>query len=220
MDGSGLRQLTSGPDQDHRAEFLADGRIIFASEKVDERDGLFVMDPDGSNVKRVTSAVGAASTDGRRIALSRCEGEGQEKRCNIYLYRPDGSLIRRLTEPARIDFDPVISPNGRLVAFQRTLGYAGQAIFLVRSDGKGNAWPLPKPADEEEKDFVRHDPVWSPDSRSILFRENNRWNYHSESPSSYRFGVKPIRGGRAVFVTPELDKYRRIWAEPDWGARR
>ncbi|HET9198467.1 MAG TPA: hypothetical protein VFN92_09465 [Solirubrobacterales bacterium] len=219
-DGSGLRQLTSGPDRDTKAEFLADGRIIFASEKVGGPDGLFVMEPDGGKVERVTSAVGAASTDGRRIAVSRCDRKEEKERCSIYLYRPDGTLIRRLTEPARTDIDPVISPNGRLVAFQRALGYAGQAIFLVRSDGKGGAWPLPKPRDEEEKDFVRHDPVWSPDSRSILFREENRWNYHSESPSYFRYGVKPIKGGRAVFLTPEMGSYRRLLLEPDWGTRR
>ena len=213
-DGSGLRRLTSGPAWDSMPEFLADGRIIFISGG----SGLFAMDADGGDVERVTSAVGAASTDGHRIAVSRCDRE--KGRCSIYLYRPDGTLIRRLTEAAGTHIDPVISPNGRLVAFERTYGYSGQSIFLVRSDGRGNVWPMPQPREEGEEEFTWHNPVWSPDSRSILFRENIRRNYHSESPSYFRYGVKPIKGGRAVFLTPEMGSDRRLLLEPDWGTRR
>lgn len=217
-DGSGLRQLTSGGAGDVKPEFLADGRILFVSHKPGgPYPGLFVMESDGSNIKRVTKAVGAASTDGRRIAVSRCPRKDD---CGIYLYRPDGTLIRRLTETVHIDTDLAISPNGRLVAFERSYGYAGKRLTLVRTDGKRNAWPISQPPDDVERDFTRHDPVWSPDSRSILFREDNRWNYHSESPSGYRFGVKPIKGGRAVFLTREFDGHGRVLLEPDWGTRR
>jgi len=220
-DGSGLRQLTSGADRDTAPEFLADGRIIFISDKVDGPYGLFAMDADGSHVERVTSAVGAASTDGRRIAVTRCDQRGL--RCSIYLYRSDGTLVRRLTGGVGSQFNPVISPNGKLVAFERVYGYSEQRIFLVRSDGKGSAWPLPQPRDEAERDLTRHNPVWSPDSRSILFREDLDWNWGSESPSSFQFGVKPIKGGRAVFLTPDVStspgRQPRLLLEPDWGTR-
>jgi Tol biopolymer transport system component len=227
VDGSGLQQLTGAGDDsyiDTEPEFLSDGRIIFSRRQPWTLPTLFVMNADGSSVEPVTRDVGSASTDGRRIAVSRCRERRGRHRCGIYLYRPNGVLIRRLTRTVRPDANPVFSPNGRLIAFERRAALARESlplyvdIFLVRSDGRGHAWRFARPYAAEESVADRHDPVWSPDSRRILFREDVQEKYPDESGSYIRFGVKPVEPGGMRFLGPGAESERSGggWLDPDW----
>ncbi len=61
IDGSGLRQLTSGPYHDASAAYLPDGRIVFCSTRVESFSlcqdflaaAMYTMDGDGSNLRRL-----------------------------------------------------------------------------------------------------------------------------------------------------------------------
>jgi hypothetical protein len=62
IDGSGLRQLTSGNCNDVDPAYLADGRIMFSSDRAGYREfyhqersrALYVMDADGSHLEQLT----------------------------------------------------------------------------------------------------------------------------------------------------------------------
>src|SRR5919198_164069 len=64
----------------------------------------------------------AWSPDGRRIAfVSRRDG-----RSHIYVMRPNGTGVRRLTDSAADDESPTWSPDGRRIAFSR-----GGELFAI-----------------------------------------------------------------------------------------
>ncbi len=85
---------------------------------------------------------------------------------------PNGRHVRTLTHPGKgvHDFDPQVSPNGRLVAFERdipdpTYGDVG-TVAIVRANGGG----------EHVLDlgcvdpcFSTNQPTWTPDGRHLIF---------------------------------------------------
>jgi Tol biopolymer transport system component len=95
------------------------------------------------------------SADGHTIAFIR-EGD-------VYAMRADGSGQRHLTSGAELDSRPVVSPNGRLVLFERRTAAAAPRDLLTVSVNGGAAHPIAASvADEHEASF-------SPDGRAIAF---------------------------------------------------
>lgn len=86
----------------------------------------------------------------------------------IVIAEADGGPVRELTQSSNgvQDIDPRISPDGRLVAFERDLPDGSAQIVLVGTDGRG----------EHVLDVGCTDPCaalitprWAPDGRHILF---------------------------------------------------
>ena len=142
IDGSGLRQLTSGTDYGEPTFYPSGRAIAFVGPGVGGSPDLYSIRLDGSNLRHLTSTPGeerapAVSPTGRQIAfecvLQIPHASGQYI-CSI---RPDGSHRRNLTlrlgenDEAK---DPDFSPSGRLIAFSVHPGTAAD-IFMVRADG-------------------------------------------------------------------------------------
>jgi Tol biopolymer transport system component len=76
--------------------------------------------------------------DGRHLVFTRSDCRGCEKRASsfplngIFTIRTDGTHIRRLTRN-RCDENPVFSPNGRRISFDR--GCNRPSIYKMRRDG-------------------------------------------------------------------------------------
>jgi hypothetical protein len=86
-----------------------------------------------------TDAEPSFSADGTTIAFSRAG--------DIYAMRADGSGQRRLTSGAELDSRPIVSPNGRLVVFERRAA-ADQPrdLYTVKEEAPvctGSPPPLP-----------------------------------------------------------------------------
>jgi tricorn protease-like protein len=97
----------------------------------------------------------AFSPDGRTIAFAR---EG-----HIYSVRPDGSGQRRLTSGTAVDSAPRISPNGKVVVFERREEAGGPAdLFTVGASGGGLHRLTSGEGDDKEATF-------SPDGKAIVF---------------------------------------------------
>jgi len=95
------------------------------------------------------------SADGHTIAFVR-EGD-------VYAMRADGSGQKRLTSGAELDSRPLVSPNGRIVVFERrTAADAPRDLYTVSVNGGGVHAIGSSVADEHEASF-------SPDGRTVAF---------------------------------------------------
>ena len=112
LDGSGLTQLTSDPAYDDQAAFSPDGKqLVFVSTRGNGYADLWTLDIATKRAKALTIGPGgdyrpAWSPDGKWIAFSSGRGitapfaEGRWERqqlAEIYLIRPDGSGMKKLT---------------------------------------------------------------------------------------------------------------------------
>jgi Tol biopolymer transport system component len=108
------------------------------------RRDLIVTDGNGRNVTSIVQGVfGRASwgQGGTSIAIARGAADDSLGTWAIWLVRPDGRSLHRLTSPPSgvADTDPTFSPDGQVIAFTRdTIGFGyGQGIWLVRVNGTG-----------------------------------------------------------------------------------
>lgn len=141
VDGTNLRQLTSGDSYNWIPCFSPDGQhIVFESTRDGNRE-IYQIAADGSNPINLskhpqTDHHPAYAPDGRRIAfMSRRNRES----ANIYLMNSDGSNPVNLTKHPGRDSEPVWSPCGGWIAFTRIQGAdpGPMHICIIRADGTG-----------------------------------------------------------------------------------
>lgn len=167
-DGTDFLRLTSNSDQDLDPQWSPDGsQIVFISNRNGLRNQVYVMDADGSNVRRVTTDDNSFhdfpswSPDGNRILyVSDVRGNN-----DIYSVSVNGQDERRLTDSEEYELSPQWSPNGRSIAYLREVDFVNK-IFLMDASG-GNQRRLID--DFENIDDTFSAPAWSPDGTQLAF---------------------------------------------------
>ncbi|HXQ88971.1 MAG TPA: hypothetical protein VN733_04960 [Solirubrobacterales bacterium] len=143
-DGSGQRQLTSGPEIDSLPKIAPNGRYVVFERRAAEGapTSLYTVGALGGGLRALTSGgndrEAAFSPDGKAIVFVRATTAGASANDDIYLIRPTGSGLARLTQTGGIDeFAPRFFAAG--VVYSRgesTPGPAAYAdIFTMRRDG-------------------------------------------------------------------------------------
>lgn len=141
----------------------------------------------------------AWSADGRQILFDGFDDRASAH--SIYSVNADGSHLRRLTSTrgGADSEDPVVSPNGRSVAFvsDRNGLVQGFQIFVMNLDGsqQHSLTPEPKVLGGEGR-YSNVDPAWSPDGRRIAFTRSDRG-----SGASDEIWVMNATGGHKHRVT-------------------
>lgn len=194
-DGSDPRLLFDGAGQGTDAGtpvWSPDGtRIAFAMTPLGATDpnesDVYVMRPDGTGVRRLTTAPGDDShphwsADGRRIyfnsarATPDLKAEWTRQWIDIYSMAADGSDVRRHTDCRAVCTYPVPSPDGRSVAHRRTLAEPGlnwelkpiernSEVFVTALDGSGSV-------NVSRSRAYDGWPMWAPGGKWLVFASN------------------------------------------------
>jgi TolB protein len=130
-------------------------RIAFVGkQKGDAHFGIYVMNADGSNPRRVAPADWESqypdwSPDGRKIVFTGVRSSGFD----LYLMNADGSGMRRLTRTPDEENWPIWSPDGKQIVYSFR-----DVLKVMDADGSHSSTLT----DGGE-------PSWSPDGRWIAF---------------------------------------------------
>jgi TolB protein len=178
-----LRQLTNG-GENAEAYFSRDGRRLIFQSTRDGRtcDQQYVMNVDGSGIRRVSTGTGKTTcgffyADDERILFGSSHALQQD--CppkpdpskgyvwrldpfDIYTAKPDGGDLRRLTNYGVYTAEAVVSPDGRRIVFT-SLKDGDLDIYTMNVDGSDVRRLTTTPGYDGG-------PWWSPDGTKIAYR--------------------------------------------------
>ena len=154
-------QITNGTNQGAPSWSSDARKIVFSFDQ-----GIWVMDADGSNQKKVFDSViwdgePCFNDNGSKIYFaSESVSSSYSKFISINVMDADGSDRVQLTSGADMR-SPAMSPDGTTIVYISKLS-GNYDIWTMDIDGSNNVRLTDAPADED-------DPAWSPDGKSIVY---------------------------------------------------
>ena len=163
-----VNQVTFEGAAEELGDWSPDGEwIVYYNQEPEEERGLWLRNPEGVNLLRITEGEDMAPTwspDGKYIAFVR----QQEDAKAIYLLKrgksgswENGVDESRLTHGVADDYGPVWHPNSKTLAFVSTRD-GNQEIYTMQADGANQS----RLTSNTAEDFS---PVWSPNGSQLAF---------------------------------------------------
>lgn len=243
-DGSGPMNLTNNPAEDVTPAWSYDGtKIAFASNRDQTYSkaprNIYVMDADGSNLRRVTrNEIGidtrfydpAWSPDGTKIVFVN-SFMGEISRLAIINADGTGGL-QNIDQASTEVADPEWSPDGSRIAFiaRESAATPEEALnfylYVINANGSGKTKLSDKPAFITGRTFpsIFTGPTWSPDGSKIAYagsRDGNAEIYVIDvgsqnqmrltNNSAHDFHPTWSPDGTKIAFTSERDSNREIY---------
>ena len=170
-DGSGEKRITQinsgdscGPTWSHDGKKIA--FYTFALPHPSRNPAIWLMDPDGSNMKKIADHAMSPSwsPDDKQIAFA----SNRDGKFQIFVMNSDGSNVRRLTNNKAEESAPAWSPTGGDIVFVSDREGEHPALFTMAPDGSGQQ----RLVFSKRQDFCF--PAWSLDGQTIAFSALNR----------------------------------------------
>src|SRR5207253_10721483 len=201
--GRSLAPRVNGPRLSLSSTAVLNGKIAFHST----RDGdfeIYVMNPDGSGVTRVTNTAGGNvdpiwSPDGKRIAFA----SFRSGRSEVFVINVDGTGETQLTTEG--GFPGAWSPDGTRIAFANSSD-GDEEVFILNLDGSG----VTRLTDNTFRDFPT---ASSPNGAQILFQSDR----DEGDEEIYVMNAAGSGVTRLTYIPVSDDDDRAAWS-PD-GAR-
>ena len=203
IDGRNVRQLTSEPFDHEDPAWSHDGRKIAFVSEANGGQVISMMNPDGTGVEALSPATVHAihpswTPDSASVLYCTTDDLDPPRKNESDIYRVEvstRSVTRLIT--GGINTYPIMSPNGRRIAFRKILDGSNSEVFVADADGSNLRNLTHDPAFDGW-------PAWSPDGTRIAFASNRRGNQ--------QIFVMDADGGN---VTPVVHKEGRATA-PKW----
>jgi len=190
-DGTGEVQLTRDAADHEDPAWSPDGRKVAFIRIADGRKRVALMNPDGSGLETVTPEAQHAlhpswTPDGRRILYCTDDDLRPPAKNAAEVYSID-LASRKVTTlvSGGVNTFPVMSPDGRHIAYRHMIGEMNSEVFVADADGSHVHNLTNHPSFEGW-------PAWSPDGRRIAFAANRN--------SSYQIFVMDADGGNVRLV--------------------
>jgi TolB protein len=230
-DGTGLERLTDDPGFDDQGATSPDGkRLVFVSDRGGHAN-LWLLDLDTKKLDRLTEHDDgdfrpAWSPDGEWIAFSsdrdstKPAGKGGFDTLHsteIYLVRPDGSGLRRVTRAQAFAGSPTWSRDGETLAiYEAELAEVNNILTVRRLRGITQIASIDVATGERRVMTSGAGEKWSP-----RWMTEDRIGYVSGGPDGGIEFTSGVAGARGVFGSPGWSKDGRHLVfhrdvEPDW----
>jgi TolB protein len=196
IDGSGFQQLTTNEDGDHgsyNAVWSPDGERILYNIPLAPNAGVWIMDKDGNNKKRIIRSVVEPSwlSDGQRFIARQHTGSHWQ----ICLYDTSGTALDTI-----VSFDkeyciglktPQVSPDDQTMLFVMSTSATHKLnVYTVNIDGS-NLKALTSEGGE--------DACWSPDGNFICYSHSQR--LYTEYVFEYKLWIMARDGSNKHQIT-------------------
>ncbi len=199
--GGEVRKVTNDLNNYRGVSITADSNAMVTVQSVGIGDFWVAPNGDASKARKITStkstdrwAVLSWTPDGRIVYTSRLGGHS-----DIWIMNADGSGQKQLTNNAKDNEIPMVTPDGRYIVFVSDRS-GKDRIWRMDIDG-GNARQL------TNGDMRELDPACSPDSQWVF--------YGASGPSQTNLWRVSIDGGDAVQLTEPPLFYYIFFVSPD-----
>jgi Tol biopolymer transport system component len=220
VDGTGLRQLTTGPSFDSNPSFSPNGKqIVFDRHPGAGKSHVFAINVDGSGLRQLTNGNFNDSEpvyvpNGKRIVfVSDRDHDVKTDRSDIFAMAPSGANQRVLIDGPYYEKEPDTAPNGKGIAFVSNRR-PGINIFVAGAGGR-DVRQLTHNKRDCFSGSCNLSPAWSPDGRHIACLAVGRYSSDLEVMRADGSGAKEFSDGGT-----EPEGFGTRVGAPSWGAAR